>query len=346
MDDRTLGLYLSRILSGFYIFIYQEKKYKLKYPDITIKYQADILAQEEYDNNKFSGWPTKDNILFNLIDLGIWTINGDNELTKLEKQIEDSKVNLYQSFLNPNKNKSVRRTLQSQKKQYNKLYNLRHSLDYATLEGYCDTLRHQYILLNSIVNEDDSKIENLDVNSVLFNKLVEIIGDNIIDVATFKKIARSDMWRNYWSANKDNLFNNATVNWTDEQKSLVILTKMYDNARESMECPPDVIFEDDDMFDGWMILQKRENEKIRNKNRTEKSLPGKLGKANEIFLMANSKEEVENIYQMNDIEGRNIIRERKRAISSNQKIKEEHLPDIQRDLTLKSNEQRKQMRKR
>ena len=345
MDDRILGLYLSRILSGFYLFVYDNRTYKLKYPDISIKYEAEMIAQEEYDKNKFSSWPTKESIKYNLIELGLWNINGDFELDKLEKQIEDSKVNLYQNFLNPNRVKSIRKTLQSQKRTYNRLYNIRHSLDYITIEGYCDTIRHQYILMNSIFDNNNTKIQDLENNSILFNKLVEIIGDNIIDVATFKQIARSDLWRNYWSANKDNLFDNATVNWTDEQKSLVVLTKMYDNARESMDCPPDPIFEDDDMFDGWMIKQRRENEKTRNKNRIEKSMPGKLGKANEIFLMANSKEEAANIYDMNDIESRNIINERKKAIKNYQTLKEQNLPDIQRDIVLKSNEQRKQMRK-
>jgi hypothetical protein len=342
MDDRTLGLYLSRILSGFYVFLYQHKKYKLKYPDITIKYEAEIFSQQEYDNIKFNDWPTKESIIHNLVDLNICSYTIDSDISRIQKQIDDSKVNLYQNFLNPQKVKYIRKTLQNQKNTYNKLYEARHSLDHITIEGYCELIKNQYILAHSIF-DDNNQLVVLD--SILLNNLGSVIGQNTIDLTAFKYIARSDLWRNYWSANKDNLFGKPTIDWTDEQKTLVVLTKMYDSAYESTECPPDLVFEDDDMFEGWMILQKRENEKTKNKNRTEKSLPGKLNKANEVFLKANSKEEAANIYQMNDTEASNIIKERQNTLKNKDNIREQDLPDVQRNLVLQSNEQRKKMRK-
>ncbi|NCA30865.1 MAG: hypothetical protein EBS93_09130, partial [Chitinophagia bacterium] len=128
---------------------------------------------------------------------------------------------------------------------------------------------------------------------------------------------------------------------TDEQKTLVVLTKMYDSAYQHPECPPDSVIEDDDMFDGWMIVQKRENEKIKNKNRTEKMLEGKnLNKAGEVFIMANSQEEANNIYDLNESASRHIIKERESIIKQSQGIIDvAQLPDIQRNLTTLSNEQ-------
>jgi hypothetical protein len=165
----------------------------------------------------------------------------------------------------------------------------------------------------------------------------------MIDITTFKAIARSDQWRNYWSANNELLFDKATINWTDEQKTLVVLTKMYDSAYEHPECPSDNVFNDDDMFDGWMIFQKRESEKIKNKNRTEKMLEGKkLDKAGEIFIVANSQEEAKNIYDLNDHSSRHIIREREHVIkNSSQEINDGNLPDVQRELVVQANQQYK-----
>ncbi len=345
MDDRTLNLYLSRILSGYYIFIYNDKKYKLKYPDITIKYEADLLADQEFDKIKFNGWPTKESIVFDLIQVGLWTPGGDNELKRMEKQIEDTKVNLYLNHSNPIKLKSLRKSLQNYKNSHNKLYNRRHSFDHITVEGHCDNIRNNYILLNSIYDNNNQLISDLENDLGLFNGLCTVISQNIIEISVFKKIARSDPWRNYWSANKENLFSKATIDWTDEQKTLVVLTKMYDAAHESMDTPPEHVFEDDDMFDGWMIHQKRENEKTRNKNRLEKSLPGKLDKAGDVFLMAKSKEEAQAIYGMNDTEANSIIKERQNVINKQSIVKEQNLPDVQRGLILQSNEQRKNMRK-
>lgn len=346
MDDRSLNLYLSRILSGISIFFYRNKKYKLKYPDINIKYEAELLADEEYENIKFNDWPTKESIVYNLIDIGLWTHNGDNQLKILEKQIDDTKVGLFDNFLNPIKLKSLRKNLDNYKRSYAKLYNTRHSFDHITIEGYCDQIKNEYMLANSIFDENNQSLSReLTSNTILLNELSSIIMNNIIDISTFKTIARHSIWRNYWSANKDRIFDTPVVNWTDEQKTLVVLTKMYDNAHESMECPPDEVFEDDDMFDGWMIKQKREQDKSRNKNRLEKSLPGKLNKAGDVFLMARSKEEAQAIYDMNDSEASHIIRERKATLNQKQTVKEQNLPDIQRNLILQSNENRKQMRK-
>ena len=349
MDQRTIGIYLSRILSGYYLFIYKDKQYKLVYPDIQIKYKAEIYAENEYEKNKFNDWITDDSIIDTLINIGMWSPTGDDNLKNIEKQIEDLKVDLYNNFLNPAKMKTLRRTLSNTKAAYDRNYNIRHSLDNYTPSGYANQLKNQYILIHSIYDEFDNRIfkdiQNTDYNEL--NNFSNTIADNIIEVATFRTIARNDLWRNYWSANSDNLFNKPTVDWTDEQKTLVLLTKMYDNAYQHPDCPPDTVFEDDDIFDGWMIHQKRENEKTRNKNRTEKMLEGKkLDKAGEVFIMANSKDEAKQIYDLNDNTNKHIINERRSVImNTNRPLEDKELPDIKRNTIQQINEQFKNSRK-
>jgi len=320
MDDRIVNLYLSRILSGYYIFIFQNQRYKLVYPTIDIKYQAEILAQEEFDKNKYNGWMTKETLLYSLVSLGIWPHNGDKELSKLEEQIENLKVDLYKNFFNKVRQKNIRKSLQNYKKQYNIYYNKRHSYDHITIEGYCENIKNEFILTNSLYNQEDDLVfgsHNIDTN--LLKDISFYISQNTISISDFKTIARSAVWKNYWSVNENNLFDRPTVNWTDEQKTLVVLTKMYENSRESPDCPPDEVFEDDDVFDGWMISERRKMEEEKKKRRTEKSLPGKLDKAQEVFLMAGSKEEAENIYDLNDHENRQIIKERNQFIQYSNK---------------------------
>lgn len=344
MDNRTLNIYLSRILSGFYLFLFNKITYKLIYPDIDIKYQAELYAEQEYENNKFNDWINDDSIVDSLVSMGVWNYNGDDNLKNLEKQIDDLKVDIYKNFLNPSKLKTLRRTLVNTKNTYNRLYSLRHSLDQYTVNGYCQYLKNQYILIHSLYNNINNarvfdSIDNTDFN--LLTNLSNLISENIIDISIFRQIARSDIWKNYWSANNEHLFDKSVVSWTDEQKTLVVLTKMYDSAYQHPECPPDQVFEDDDMFDGWMIMQKRENEKNRNKNRTEKLLEGKkLDKAGEVFIVANSKEEAQNIYDLNDNNSRHIIRERESVINrNNSTIDTTNLPDVQRELTVQANQQ-------
>ena len=345
MDNRSINIYLSRILSGFYLFLYKNTRYKLVYPDISIKYEAELYAEEEYEKNKFNDWITEDSIIDSLVSMGVWNYNGDDNLKNLEKQIEDLKVDLYKNFLNPSKLKSLRRTLSNTKNAYSRQYDIRHSLDSYTAVGFSQILKNQYILIHSLYNQNNNKIfqdiNNIDIN--LLNILSNIISENTLDISIFRQIVRHDIWKNYWSANSDHIFEKSVINWTDEQKTLVVLTKMYDSAYQHPECPPDSVFEDDDMFDGWMILQRRENEKNKNKNRTEKLLEGKkLDKAGEVFIVANSKQEAQNIYDLNDHSSRHIIRERESVIKqSNDTIQDANLPDVQRNLVVQSNQQYK-----
>ena len=343
MTDDNNSLYLSRILSGYYYFILNNQKYKLVYPDISIRYQAEIYADEEKDSNKYNEWLTDEDIIDYLISHGMWSRDGDSNLKDIEEKIEDHKVDLYKNVLNPNNIKTVKRHLEGARKSYNRLYNLRHSFDHLTLNGYAESIKNQYLLIYSIyTNKEERVFKSIeDSDNLMLNAFADHISSNIIDIGTFRQIARSDIWKNYWSANKNAVFDNAVVNWTDEQKTLVVLTKMYDGAHEHTECPPDSVFEDDDMFDGWMIMQRRENEKNRSKQRTEKMLEGKkLNRAQEVYLVASSQEEVKNIYGLNDNQSRSIINEREKIIEkTGQGIDHSHLPDIQRDLTLQTNQQ-------
>lgn len=349
MDNRLLSLYLSRILSGQYIFIFNDTKYTLIYPNQQVKYEAELYAQKLYDDNKYFEWIQDEDIVYWLIDAGLWSVNGDKILQDIEKQIENYKVDLYNNFLNPTKVKQIRRSLSTAKKQHSKLYSIRHSLDYVTLSGYINSLKNEFILLNSLYYDGSilfRDIEDIDYN--FMSSIANFISENIIDISVFRILARSEIWRSYWSANKDFIFNKATSDWTDEQKTLVVISKMYDSAYEHPECPVDSVIEDDDMFDGWMTIQKRENEKAKKKNRNNKMLEDKkLGNAKEVFLVANSKEEAQNIYDLNDAQSRNIIKERNQIIlNSTQDIPESKLPDVQRDLVIQNNKQFIQSRKK
>lgn len=340
MDQKTLDIYLSRILAGFYLFLYKNNRYKLKYPGINIKYEADIYANEEYISNRFNDWIGDEEILNTLITIGVWSPLLEKELNEINQKIEDSKVELYKSYLNPSKLKTLRKQLNSLKKRNNFLYGIRHSFDHLTSSGYSSILKNQYILVYSLYDYNDnrlfSSIDNVDFS--LFNNLSNIIYENTIPADIFRAIARSDSWKNYWSANKDYIFDKPTVDWTDEQKTLVVITKMYDNAYEHPDCPPDSVIDDDDMFDGWMISQRRENEKEKNKKRTEKALGDKLNKSGEVFLVANSIEEAKNIYDLNDSSSRFTIKERENIIFNTQKeINTDQLPDVQRELMMEQN---------
>ena len=92
---------------------------------------------------------------------------------------------------------------------------------------------------------------------------------------------------------------------------------------------------------------KRESEKDKTKRRTEKKFGDKLNKAGEIFLMAESKEEAQNIYSLNNPLSRNIIKEREIVLKQNNDfVKDSDLPDVQRNLQMQQIQQIKDKHKR
>ena len=95
------------------------------------------------------------------------------------------------------------------------------------------------------------------------------------------------MWRGYWNADKTNIFDKCTTELTDEQRALLNISRMYDNIYEHPECPDDKIIEDDDALDGWMILQKRKNDKDKKKSQFDSSNPN-LKNSGEVFVMSRS----------------------------------------------------------
>lgn len=340
METRVVDLYLSRIMCGYYLFLYANKRYKLQYPDISLKYQADILAQQAFEENKYQEWPTLTSIVDIMVDLGLWEYHYENDLKRLESTIEDIKVEMFKNWMDPKKLKTFKKVLYQHTTQYEKLYSQKHAFDHITIDMYAESIKSKFLLSNGIYDENDELLflKN-DSNSILFDRLAGHISKNTIPIHVFKQIARSSEWMNYWSAKKDDVFLGPSIQWTDEQKNLVLITKMYQNARESPDCPPEEVFNDDDLFEGWAISQRRKYEKEKKQATMESSLPGKLGKANEVFVMANSQEKIKNIYDMNSAQATGIIKERQKALKGKQNIQEKDLPDVQRDITINSNQQ-------
>jgi hypothetical protein len=72
-------------------------------------------------------------------------------------------------------------------------------------------------------------------------------------------VARTDPWRGVWAARRAEagVFGKPACDLTDEQRSVVGWSLLYDGARECPDCPPDDVLTDDDAFDGWLIKRRQ-----------------------------------------------------------------------------------------
>lgn len=340
------NLILTRIISGYLIFKYKDQTLYLLYPSLELKYEAELFYNEIYDQYKFSDWITEDDILSILRDNKLWTDMNEKQLPLFEKQIEQTKIELFKSFYVTQKQKSVRAKLENLKSTYQKYYSVRHSLDHLTVKGFCEKYKNEFLVINSIYKKNNNQFIKFFDNKYPDSKILEDINYEInlhqIDIPIFRKIARSAEWRSYWSANKNFVFEKASSEWTDEQRTLVVFTKMYESAHESSEPPPDPVFEDDDMFDGWILLQNEIAKKERSKKTEDKALGSKMAKAQEMFIMANNSNDATDIYGMNTSTTKAIIAERNNMIMHKKDIDASKLPDAKRDIAAISQENFKQ----
>ncbi len=119
-------------------------------------------------------------------------------------------------------------------------------------------------------------------------------------------VARTEPWRSFWSTNPRGFRITG-----DEQKVLILFSKMYDNVYEHPERPVDEIINDDDMLDGWYIFMKRKS--IEEKKANAKDvLTKKHPNAQEIFMTASTPEHAKEIADMNDVRA-NIIKGKREA---------------------------------
>jgi hypothetical protein len=87
---------------------------------------------------------------------------------------------------------------------------------------------------------------------------------------------------------------------------------MYDNIQESMDCPTEDVINDDDMLDGWFILQRQKQESEKIKTEMEKRSNSKIANSSEILIVTDSKKEAESIHSMNGIHS-DIVRKQRLA---------------------------------
>jgi hypothetical protein len=110
------------------------------------------------------------------------------------------------------------------------------------------------------------------------------------------------------------------------QRNIILFSKMYENARQSPEAPPDEVFEDDDAFDGWMAVQRKEADKDRSKKNADK-ISGQKG--DEIFMVT-GKEDKEKIFDLNDHNERMAIKSKLAEVKAagGEEIRESQLSDV------------------
>lgn len=344
MTDADLELLLFRVLSGKILFTYKNEQYELKNSSIDIKYEAQILYDSIINDEKYNDWIRAEDLDDMLISLGLWSKDTNKIIKDIEKKIERSKVDMFLSAALSDKVKKIKRSLSEYRNQLNKIMDYKNNLFSHTLEGYASSIKNEYILCNTLFKNNirvfPKQASSDQASYVYFNDLVMEVNKQNIGIDLYKELARSSMWRSYWNCNKEKVFNKAVCDWTDDQRTTVSVTRMYDNIYDHPDCPSDNVIEDDDMLDGWMIHQREKNQKAKKQAQIDEMNP-KLKNAQEVFLIPQSKEEIEDIIGLNSPDSLRRMKEKMNYVQQMGSVDDGNLPDVRMDLMNQASQSRK-----
>jgi hypothetical protein len=314
---------LNRIISGRQVFkLPNGKEFLYLYPTLEQIAQAEEYKADLEEELKFSGFLTDAQTLSYLISLGVWDNLAEQMLEKLEHQIEDAKVAMYKY----GRNKDTEKRLKKARKSYNDLWRKRHALDANTKEGFVQSMGNQRLLMACTFLSGKSILE-LDIPAWEFNLYLNEYNKYSLDMRDIRIISKNDPWASIWSIGKEEAFKKPAVELSDEQRILINVSRMYDNAYQYHEPPPQDVIDDDDRFDGWLIYIKKENNRKRAQSSLDDSLPQKIAGSQEIFLTAENEEEAARIFELNRGADRHRILQRQQMVKQRGSVREKDLPD-------------------
>lgn len=262
--------------------------------------------------------------LYNYLLLrNIWTAEYDKEYKLLTEKVEDLKVGLYENWCNSTARFEIRHALNIGRAEINRLDHIRHGLDHITCEGVAGSAKVRCLIASSIKGGDarDDILEEV-IEHVLRTRLAE---------SEFRELARTEPWRSIWSARQHagrGLFDAASVDLSDEQRTLVLWSSIYDSIKEHSDSPADDVIEDDDMIDGWLIAQRRKREASQEKKHGDEIANAKIREADEVYILTDAQE-ARKVEKLNDINAQNIKKTRMAYLKQHGQVSEMQMPDTQ-----------------
>jgi hypothetical protein len=317
MSDNEKETHVSRILSGVIYCKILGKEYLIQQPSLLNRHLAQLYYNKKYEHAKQSGIMTEEQLVDFLLEENLWSHEEEYRLDELPERIEDAKVSLYQSYANYKSRENMRVRLKTIKKEYTNLLKKKSLYRQDSAEAFAETAKMKFDMFagmtdmngkNLFRGEDYVSQSDFFCNSLLSKYLsIHLFEEDV------RTISRTEPWRGFWNTGKSEsgVFSKPSTELTTEQRSVIAWSRIYDSIFESPDAPPEEVVEDNDMLDGWLILQHRKR-KSHAKSQTADSTAGVKG--DEVYLFADGKDDAKRIYELNDRSGRGQIRQKQKEI--------------------------------
>lgn len=351
MEEQDRQRIVSNILSGDTTVTVNNSTYIIRKPTTEQLLLAQIVYDDILARYKYDGMMTDEDTFNVLVLNGFIKLDYEATMKKAQENLDSKKVELFKlAAASKKEQEAVRKTIRMIKQKIDEQIEIRHSFDYFTLNGFAQWIRNRYLTSLNVYDKAGTKIENPD------NRLVDVLTRYRLiaepSLEELREIARNEPWVSYWRVGGFETLGCAG-GLSHTQKNMLLVSKMYDNAYAHPDCPSDAVIEDDDMFDGWMIEERRKQEAEKGKKTVEQSF-GPQSDHDEVFVMAKEESGIRlyhdgvreihatqteeefnrranEINSLNSFEASLAKRQRAAAIEQLGRVEELDLPDVRQE---------------
>ena len=323
---------LNKILSGNILVQTRNNILTVRQPDAGTRYLADFFAEQVYEEAFKQNIYLQEELEELIIENGWWTQDEEDELKQIPKDIEQMKVDYFNSFLRDDAKTLIKKGIREREDRFEKLTQDKYRFFNYTCESLKSQAYTMYILEHCTFYEKGDKISLEDISIyALYGKY----NAEILDDKEIREVSKDPNWRMIWSSAKEReIFSLPACDLTDMQKSLISWTRMYDSIYESMETPSDSIIEDDYAIDGWFVVQRRKRDDDR-----KESEGNKLPESAEVFVPVKNQKEAQRVHNMNTQQGKQVVKSRMKDLEEQGSLEEGQFTHVKQDLAMKANRQ-------
>ena len=339
MKNHEREYFISRIRSGAYRVEQNGITLKIISPTIEDEYAISVVYMKSYERALEAELMTEDEMLDWMRSKYLWTEDDDTKTTTIEKDLERLRVEIFNSRYQSGKREHVRKYIRAAEKALNKQSTKKHENQQNTCEGIANLEKSlAFIKQCTFIGNEPCDFESIDITNILYE-----FNSMILNEKDIRELARNDPWRSLWLMREScdlKLFANQDRELSIDQKNLLVWSRMYDNIQESMDCPTDDVIDDDDLLDGWFIIQRKKQEKERAESELENRVGNeKISNSQEIFIVAETQKDAESINQVNTYGSQMIKKERMAVIQKKGQAIDLDFRDQQIKMNQLSNEQ-------
>lgn len=300
MSDRILY----RILYGKIRCKLPEKTYLIYPVTILDRLRAEEIYEETLESALLKGCYSREHPTYlNLLFLEGLNPNFKQLLSANNKSIENSKIDLYQAFVDMKDYSEPKKNITRLIAENTNILMARYALDHLTAEGIADFQKNRHLIRSGLKSK---------VDDTTLSRIASWLAKNRLEEADYRKAARSNTWSLISNAQHSYTFSLFQNPLNDEQLNFLYWSKFYTNIYQHPEKPFDTVVEEDWALDGWCLIQKRKHSKVESENYVNSKITSAgVANSDQILIMAENQEMAQKIYDANDQNARNMIKARK-----------------------------------